>query len=103
MIRILFKNFKKQFQLKQLSKLVFQRNLRWYIWHEDKKVPENGVAIFGPFEYKELATVMNDAFADALAECGDLEEFQMTDEEAAKFYINTRAYWLKQAADLTDD
>lgn len=103
MIRILFKTFQRKFQLKQLEKLVFQRNLRWYIWHEDEQNPENGVAVFGPFEYKELTQVMNDGFADALADCGTLEEFQMTDEEASKFYINTRAYWLEQAADLTDD
>lgn len=103
MIRILFQNVKKHWQLKKLGKLVFERNLRWYIWHEDERNPENGVAIFGPFKYEELIQVMNDGFADALADCGTLEEFQMSDEEASKFYINTREYWLEQAADLTDD
>jgi len=84
-----------------LKKLIQKFRKRWYVDHVD--LENDQVAYFGPFKKSELMVVMNDDFAEALASCGPLTEFQMTDAEASKYYINTRAYWLEQAADLTDD
>lgn len=83
---------------KKLFRKVFPKT-RWYLQQKSN----DQTYYFGPFEYKELHVRKNDAFGEALSIGGDLEEFQMTDEEASKFYINDRECWLKQTADLTDD
>lgn len=70
--------------------------MTWYILHEDLQTPTNGVAYFGPFDESELTTRLNDAYANLLAGCGNLDEVELTDAEAAAIYINPRDYWMEQ-------
>jgi hypothetical protein len=76
---------------------------KFYIKHTDTKVLENGTVHFGPFSSNvDGLTCINDAYADALAACGEVEAMFMTDEQASKFYINSREYWMDALKELTD-
>jgi len=69
---------------------------KFYIEHEDIQTPSNGIAYFGPFNEAELTERCNDPYADLLADCGNVDSVELTDEEAAAIYINPRAYWMEQ-------
>lgn len=75
---------------------------QWYVFNGDYDDPSN-TGFYGPFKKSELPVIMNDAFADLLAQCGPLEEFRMTDSEASKWYINSREFWLEQSGEFKDD
>lgn len=85
-----------------------------YIRHEDLQTPENGVAYFGPFSAEEVGERVNDAYADLLAGSGNVDvvdqrEVFGTDspdngaDPASWTYVNPRAYWMTQLAELSDD
>lgn len=75
---------------------------RHYIRHEDVQTPENGIALFGPFEEDEVQDRLCDAYADLLAGCGNVDGVQLTDKAAARLYINPREYWMQQLHETED-
>lgn len=76
--------------------------MKFYIRHEDVKMPENGVAYFGPFHESELYVRLNDAYADALAECGNVDVVRLSKWKSRKLFINSREFWLEQVRDIHD-
>lgn len=69
---------------------------RWYIIHEDVQTPENGIAYFGPFRGWEMNKRINDAYADLLAQSGNLETVGLSRKDRKSSYINPRKYWMDQ-------
>lgn len=74
-----------------------------YLLHEDLQTPQNGVAYFGPFGDDEIDERANDAYADLLAGVGNLEDVDLTDEDAAKIYVNPPEFWMEQLSQLGHD
>ncbi len=73
-----------------------------YIYEQNSKLNEE--AYYGPFSEEEIEQRLNDRFADLMASgLANLDAVEMTDEEAAKFYINSREFWMNQLADLEKD
>lgn len=73
---------------------------KYYILHEDVKNPENGFAFFGPFDKSEIEDRINDAYADLIIQCGDVDVVKMTSTQAARYYINPREFWMKELGEL---
>lgn len=72
-----------------------------YIHEENPKLAEE--AFYGPFEPCEMQERLNDQFADLLASgLANVNAVTLTDEEAATVYINPRAFWMDQLADLQE-
>lgn len=72
-----------------------------YIREDNEHLNES--AYYGPFDESELDDRLNDSFADFMAEGGaEISSFEMSDEEAAKYYVNPREFWMSQIAALED-
>jgi hypothetical protein len=77
-------------------------NRAWYIWHRDTQNFENGEAYFGPFSADEIDERVNDAYADLLAGCGEVDALVLTDKQADAMYVNPREYWMTQLAKIEE-
>lgn len=86
--------------IKKLNKVISSLR-KWYILHEDIQTPENGIAYFGPFRGWEMTKRLNDAYADLLAGCGNLDGVTLPRAYVKTYYINSRKYWMTQLKDLS--
>lgn len=58
---------------------------------------------FGPFDVQEEHVRVNDRYAENLEADGlEVYSIAMTDEEAQKYHINPREFWMAQLASLSD-
>lgn len=69
-----------------------------YILNTHPDDPETSFSYWGPFFKNEIDVRLRDAFADYLRDYGMVEKVELSDADAAEFYINTREDWLRQAA-----
>lgn len=70
-----------------------------YIEHESYDEERDGTAYFGPFSEDEIDARLNGPYADFLAQCGNIECVELTDEEAAPLVWNTREWWMEREAE----
>lgn len=73
--------------------------MSFYIRHEDLQTPENGVAFFGPFKGYEMTERLNDAFADILAQSGNVDEVELSESESWQC-TNDRVYWFDRLTEV---
>lgn len=78
---------------------------RWYFEHDatdHPKYSEDGIAYFGPFFFWEVTKLLNDGFAETMAQCGDLEALKLSRKEAKAIgYINPRRFWMRERRKLS--
>ncbi len=65
----------------------------------EEEILTDASSYYGPFDESELTERLNDAYADLLTGAkSNIDAVELTDEEAAKIYINPREFWMSQLA-----